>query len=108
MIKTEAAHRLKQVLAKEQPVDLQYLIEVVEEQGIDTIVPDDANNSVIAAAGLNEIITAFAIRRWTPIEKRDSGGGLYCNSVSVIMGREGREFKLTHTAPNRTVLWTLV
>lgn len=89
-------------------MDLKYLIEVVEEQGIETIVPDDANNSAIAHAELNQVITAFALRRWVPLETRDSGGGLYCNSVSVIMAREGREFKLTSTAPNRTVLWTLV
>lgn len=107
-MKLKAANRLHQVLAKEQPMDLQYLTDVLDEQGIKTVIPDDANNSVIAHAELNQVITTFALRRWTPIEKRDSGGGLYCNSVTVILGREGREFKVTHTAPYRTVLWTLV
>lgn len=107
-MKLEAANRLRTVLAREQPMDLQYLIGVMEEQGVETVIPDDSNNSVVAHAELNQVITAFALRRWVPIQKRDSGGGLYCNSVTVILGREGREFKVTHTAPYRTVLWTLV
>jgi len=107
-MKIEAAKRLKQVLATEQTVDLQYLVDVLTEQGITSIVPDDANNSVIADDELHNIITTFALRRWNPIEKRDSGGGLYCNSTSVIMEREGQQFKLTHSAHHRVVLWTSV
>jgi len=104
-MKLEAAQRLHQVLSQEKAVDLQYLTDVMTEQGISTVVPDDTNNSVIADIGFKEAITAFALRRWTPIEQRDSGGGLYCNSTSVIMEREGQKFKLTHTAHHRIVLW---
>jgi hypothetical protein len=104
-MKLEAANRLIKTLAKEQSMDLAYIVNSLSDKGIKTTIPDSVPNSVIANASLSSILIVFSSLNWKQVDQYEVEGGIYCSGHSIILERSGSKIKLMHTAPKRVVVW---
>jgi hypothetical protein len=106
-MKLEAAHRLATALAEEQamPSLLSGLTTLLANQGIDSCVPDDVGNSLVAEDDLREVMVAFSMDRWIPLRQSTIEGGIYCNGMALTMQRDDSKIKLMSTSPDRVTVW---